>query len=275
MNIRDMEEDSSARTFSESAEARIAEIKRAADQVHDAYISESKKLYREDGQKKFSEAEHQELADDLKRQRDEAFSKLKKRADKASSEITEKLEVAALPERYLSDQDMERANSRRGFVQEDIDRLPLGEVPVLLREAELSGDRVEKWLASRYATIRADRELEKLRESGGAGVGAEEVSRHLREVREGAQRLQEQLQLPGARVRKQKLEALRRDAAGLKSHVLDRGLTHEERVALSSSPFTRGRSEGRGILREPRLSRCISNATAPASRIGYNSATVT
>lgn len=59
----------------------------------------------------------------------------------------------------------------------------------------------------------------------------------MREIREGAQRLQEQLQLPGARVRKQKLEALRRDAAGLKSHVLDRGLTHEERVALSSSPF--------------------------------------
>lgn len=170
-NIKDHGEDSRTRSFSESIQSEIARTRQTADGVHDAYTTELKKLYREDGQKKFSEAEHQELADDLKRQRDEAFAELKQRAEKVSSEIGEKLEVVALPERYLSDKEMERANSRRDFVREDVERL------------------------------------------------------------------REQLQLPGARIRKEGLEALRQEAAGLKSHVRDKSITHEERVAASRSPF--------------------------------------
>lgn len=237
LNIKDMEENSDLRSFSGTIEARITSLQQSANKAHDSFNAERQKLYREDGQQKYSPVEHKEIEDDLKRQRDEAFSELKQRTDKLSAEVSTKLEVTAKPERYLSDEEMTRANGRRDFVREDVDRLPLGEVPGLLRESELTGDRVERWLAARYATIRADRELEKLRERGGEGIGAEETSRHLREVREGAERLQEKLQLPGSKLRKQNLEALRQKTAGLKSHVLDKALTHEERVALSSSPF--------------------------------------
>lgn len=239
LNIKDMEEDSDLRSFSGIIEARITSLQQSANKAHDSFNAERQKLYREDGQQKYSPVEHKEIEDDLKRQRDETFSELKQRTDKLSAEVSTKLEVTAKPERYLSDEEMTRANGRRDFVREDVDRLPLGEVPGLLREAELTGDRVDRWLAARYATIRADRELEKLRE-GGASAGdvrAEDMSRQMREVREGAERLQEKLQLPGSKLRKQNLEALRQQTVGLKSHVRDKALTHEERVALSSGPF--------------------------------------
>jgi hypothetical protein len=223
--------------FAEDVRAKIGKARREADGAHDAYVAEQKKLYRQDGRRKYSDAEHAEIAADLARRRDEAFAGLKRRAEELSSEIGERLEVAQEPERYLSDAEMEQATIRANFVREDVERLPLGEVPGFLRGTELSGDRVEKWLASRYAQMRHDRELESLRESGGAGVRAEEISRHLREVREASGRLREQLQPPGAEGRKEALKKLGEEATGLKGHVLRKSLTHEERVAMSSSPF--------------------------------------
>ncbi len=236
-DMQDHSEENRAGDFSDRTRSEIASMTRKADGLHDSFINESKKLYRKDGQKKYSDTEHAEIMNSLTRQRDEAFSELKERADKLSSEVGAKLEVASSPERYLSDAEMEQATIRANFVREDVERLPLGEVPGFLRGTELSGDRVEKWLASRYAQMRHDRELESLRESGGAGVRAEEISRHLREVREASGRLREQLQPPGAEGRKEALKKLGEEATGLKGHVLRKSLTHEERVAMSSSPF--------------------------------------
>lgn len=236
-DIQDYKEDNRANDFSGRTRSEIARMRQKADGLHDSYVNEQKKLYREDGQPRFSAPEHNEIMEDLTRRRDEAFSELKERAGKISSEIGEKLEVASKPERYLSDAEMESAIIRANFVREDIESRPLGEVPGLLREAELSGGRVEKWLAARYAQMRHDQELESLRESGGASVGAEEISRHLREVREGAEHLRGQLQPPGAKGRKETLEKLREEAGGLTAHLRDKSLTHEERVARSSSPF--------------------------------------
>lgn len=236
-DVQDHIEDNRAHDYADRTRSEIARMRQQADGLHDAYVGEQKKLYREDSQMKFSETEHQEILDGLARQRDEAFSGLKERVEKLSSEVGERLEVASKPERYLSDEEMERATIRANFVREDVEARPLGEVPGLLREAELSGSRVEMWLASRYAQMRHDRELESLRERGGAGVGAEEISRHLREVREGAQRLSEQLRPPGAKGRKETLEKLREEAAGLTAHVRDKSITDAERVARSSSPF--------------------------------------
>ncbi len=236
-DVQDHQADNRLRRFAEGTRTEIEKARRSADGLHDSFVGEQQKLYREDGQKKYSEAEHAEIVAGLTRQRDETFSELKNRADGLASEVGERLEVASSPERYLSGEEAEQATIQANFVREDVERLPLGEVPGLLREAELSSDRVEKWLAARYAAMRADRELESLRESGGAGVGAEEISRHLREVREGAERLREQLQPPGAKGRKETLEKLREKAAGLKAHVQDKSITHDERVARSSSPF--------------------------------------
>lgn len=234
---KDQEENTSVWRLSERTAGEIAELRQAADAVHNDLLEEKAKLYRKDGKKRYSDAEHKERMDALTRRRDEIFVELKQRAEQVSAQVRERLEIASKPERYLSDKDMERAAIRSSFVQEDVERLPLGEVPSLLREAELSSDRVEKWLAARYATIRADLELLHLRETGGAGVAAEQVSRELREIREAAGRLTAQLQPPGAGERKKKLEALQQQAFELQQHVRWNSITEEERRRRTTSPY--------------------------------------
>lgn len=146
------------------------------------------------------------------------------------------LEVARQPPR-LSDEENERAINRKDFVREDMDHTPLTEIPDLLRAAELSGDRVEAWCAARYAQMRVERELERVREDRGDSGEDVEGARAIDAIRERVQKLKDGLRLPGDLRRRETLERLGTDTQSVASLVLNRSMTDEERLDMSASVF--------------------------------------
>lgn len=146
-------------------------------------------------------------------------------------EIKAKEEAARHSERYLSDAEMQTATARRSFVEEDYASLDLSEVLSLTQSALQSGDRVQQWLASRYASKRAYDE-----NMANSGYMDENKAANVRRLKELAGELDKQL-APNTAKRKETLATLKAEAVKAREHVRWRSMTHEERVAATDSPF--------------------------------------
>jgi hypothetical protein len=234
-------EDDGAKEFSTSRRAGFVSLRSSAEAAHDEFEREKEALYREDGLPVYSERQHEELLKAATEKRDTAFGRFAEDIAKHTAEINSKLELASLPPR-LDDKQMSRAASRQVFVREDIESSPLEDIPNLLRQAEITGDRAEIWCAIRYAKMRAERELQKMRDEAAAGTSipdgeAEKKSKALGDIRRKAGELEDSLHLPGAAKRKQDLKELKQEAAAVESYIRDKSITHAERLERSSSPF--------------------------------------
>ena len=149
----------------------LDEARQAVDSAAERYVSDRASLYRADGERRFSEAEHAEreaaaLAP-LHQARDRALA-----AVEAEMQTLRRFEEAQHedPSRLLTAGELAEANARSQFVREDAASLP---IPALCRQLRAalaaSGDPppvVDRFLYSRYAGQRLAAERESRGERG-------------------------------------------------------------------------------------------------------------
>lgn len=212
------------------------QIKQQADDASGRREREEAALYRGDGSKVYGEEEHAERLAAITSRRDETIAGLVEQAERATSEARARVENIENrdPLDRLSEDELARAGSRRAFVKEDAEDLPMDELAKRVQAATADGDKAVRALWGRYASRRVAAELEKLRQSGARANPADVEG--FGQLRDAADALTKKLNGGGyaiqLRTAREKLEAHREAAA----HVRSRTYTHAEKMAMSFSP---------------------------------------
>lgn len=156
--------------------------------------SAEQSLYREDGSRLYSDAEHAERLQQIKAERDQRAADLTEQADKLVEQ--RQAELAALedadPIVSLSESELSKANGLRAFIREDAEESSLQDLARRAKAASLSGDKVTALLYSRYASRRHARDLESMREANEAGIQSGVDVQALNSVKGVADELAEQ-----------------------------------------------------------------------------------
>jgi hypothetical protein len=165
-----------------SAETLKGRIDRAAERAEAA----KSKLYKPDGSKLYSDAEHAErmeaIAGEVAREAKEADEEAGRIAAAKEEELYRYRH--GCPTEDLLEQQLEAANARRVFVQEDCEELPLEELTKRLRGLLAGAKKETVWLYARYARRRADRTSKLLEDQGTPLPARAELSAQLRSLEE-------------------------------------------------------------------------------------------
>lgn len=138
------------------------------DQALASFRRKEQQLYREDGERIYSDEEHARRVEGLLQEFDQAKSQAEAEADRAVESANKTLQLEHRdPTDVLTAEELARANARRAFVAEDAEALPLSELTDRVRAATVAGDKATAFLYARYARRRVDSGLEAGRERGG------------------------------------------------------------------------------------------------------------
>lgn len=160
-----------------------AEIKRQADAAQQEYKDKEAKLYRSDGQRRYSDAEHSEQVRELRRERNEKLNTLAQEANAAMQEAearTSQIKSEDLSGR-LTAEELEGANARHAFVSEDVEQMPARAMDDRVNSVLASGDRASMYLHARALRKRAS-------QSDSPATGAESAARRLEDELFGSAR---------------------------------------------------------------------------------------
>lgn len=158
------------------------EIKRQADALQSEYEGKKSKLYRTDGEKLYSEAEHREQLRALQQERNQKLDLLGAEANAAMQEAeTESANIKSedLSGR-LTSEELANANSRHVFISEDIAKMPVRAIDARVDSVLASGDR-----SSMYLHARA---LHKRSSESDSPTGAESAAKRLEDALFGEKR---------------------------------------------------------------------------------------
>lgn len=156
---------------------------REVDQALAGFRRKEQQLYREDGERIYSEEEHARRVEDLLQEFDQAKSRAEAEADRAVESANKTLQLEHRdPADVLTTEELARANARRAFVAEDAEALPLSELTNRMRAAVAAGEKATAFLYARYGRRRVDSELGAGRERGGLAARDAALLRTLGEV---------------------------------------------------------------------------------------------
>jgi len=216
------------------------QLKQQADSASERREREEAALYREDGSKVYGEEEHAERLAVITSRRDADIAGLVEQSEKAVSEARTRVESIENrdPLDRLSEDELARAGSRRSFVKEDAEDLPLDELAKRIMVATAGGDKAMIALWSRYASRRVAAEREELqRDARSSTSTSPDRIEGFGRLQEAVGTLEKKMNSGGRAIElksaRDKLEA----ATEASQHVRSRTYTHEEKVAMSYTPF--------------------------------------
>jgi hypothetical protein len=174
--------------------------KQRIDRALERFRAGEKDLYTEEGQKLYSEEEHERRYDALlaefDREKDSVVSEADRAIEKAEHTLT--LEHRDLSD-SLSTEELERANAKRSYIEDDVWSLPLEALLKRVKAAQTAGDKPTMFLYARTLerrvsmeyesgnvtehTARAVRDLETLAPELAQAVRGQEAERDLERAR--------------------------------------------------------------------------------------------
>jgi hypothetical protein len=152
------------------------EIKRQAEALQAEYTDKEARLYRVDGQKRYSEAEHAEQIKVLRQERNQKLAALAEEANAAMQEASR--ESAAIKSEDLSGRltadelANANANARHAFVSEDVAEMPSQAIEDRVDSVLAGGDRASMYLHARALRKRAS-------QSDSPAMGTESAAKRL------------------------------------------------------------------------------------------------
>lgn len=171
-----------------AADNRLAEHRKEAEKAISVFEGQAKKLQREDGERLYSEAEHQERHTALARELAEHISKITESTeeDARSYEATAKSYEYGDPVAGLPAADRERLTASAPLVKEDTEMLPVGDLVERLKAVRGGSDRLAKVLHARYARFRvrqiSERRAQELQQGTASAGNPSGESASLREL---------------------------------------------------------------------------------------------
>ncbi len=211
-------------------------ITRQAQGAAERFQSNIASLYREDGQPVYSDAQHDALEESYRRERDETFAELKRKAEALEQRAAAAREAAAGadPLDYFDRETIQEAGARKDFIVEEAEGLSLPALTARIKRAAHSGSPGVAYLYQRYASRRHAEELAMLRETGGGDV---EMSEQLGELEAALDSLKEKA-VP-AQLEEDKRKASEAVEAAMNARLaVDRAnLLKGEREQRAYSPF--------------------------------------
>lgn len=119
-----------------------------ADAADKNYQEEQARLYRPDGTKFYSDAEHKEQEARLQTERLRTARAVEEEVERAMAETRQQLEHLQNedPSQLLNATELESANARRALVADDVSALSEGELVSRLKSVLASGDRATQFL---------------------------------------------------------------------------------------------------------------------------------
>jgi hypothetical protein len=158
------------------------EIKRQADALQSEYEGKRSKLYRGDGQKVYSDPEHNEQVRTLQRERNQKLDALGAEANTAMQEA--EAESANIKSEDLSgrltSEELANANARHAFVSEDVAEMPGRAIDARVDSVLAGGDRASMYLHARALRKRAS--------ESDTPTGAESAAKRLEDALFGEKR---------------------------------------------------------------------------------------
>lgn len=189
----------------------IAQLRMRTEAARQRYETERAKLFRADGSKFYSDAEHDERVAALRNERNAALREIERETDEelasARADLTA-LENGA-PTALLTTAELERANARRALVLDDVAGLRNDELVNRLEAVLHGGDRDSMFVYLQAGRRRVHELRGKLGAKPGEGTGVEvppELSRVLDDL---AEKL-----VPESRKRELEVTRLRIEEAG-------------------------------------------------------------
>jgi hypothetical protein len=184
---------------------------RRIDRALEQFRAGERDLYTEDGQKLYSDEEHE-------RRHDALLAEFDREKDSAVAEADRTIERAertlALEHRDLSDSltttELERANAKKSYVEDDVRDLPLENLECRAEAARAAGDKPTLFLYARTLPKRAEAEYE-------ASVFPDKAAKLERLAKE----LGEAVRGAEAKRELEKAEKEKRDANSLKLYAQD------------------------------------------------------
>jgi|GEM_PF-6123073 hypothetical protein len=156
------------------------QIKDRAEAAQAAFEAGQKRLYRSDGQRVYSDAEHRERLRELKAERKRACQEAYQEGTRATEEASRKTEdlksrdLSAL----LTPEEMHFASSRKLFVEDELNSMDGDAIVSRLSSVTKSGDRAGQYIH----LMAAKKHVADKRKSGRAAVGVGERVRELEEA---------------------------------------------------------------------------------------------
>lgn len=135
----------------------MSDLQQRVDNAYDRFETESAKLLREDGTRRFADRGHAERSAAPKAELGSALDTVETSADQEIALAETTLATHADRSALLSTQELEAANGRCAFVSEDADSLPLDELATHAEAVASSGDKASMFLFARYCRTRAER----------------------------------------------------------------------------------------------------------------------
>ncbi len=116
-------------------------ITRQAQGAAERYENNIASLFREDGERIYSDAQHDVLAESYRRERDEEFAELERKAERLEKSAAAAREAAAGadPIDYFDMEAIQEAGARREFVREEAEGLSLPALTARIKRAAHSG----------------------------------------------------------------------------------------------------------------------------------------
>jgi len=183
---------------------------RQIDDALERFREQEQLLYDENGERLWSDTEHerryQTLLDAFDRTRDAIIQQADRKIEEASTTLV--LEHRDLSD-SLTNEELERANTKRAYVEDDVWNLPLGDVVMLVRAAQAANDKPTMFLYARTLQRRVDTEYE-------ADNVNERTAKDVRELEELAPALTQAVRGPEAERKLEKAGETIRDANSLK-----------------------------------------------------------
>lgn len=184
------------------------EIKRQAEALQAEYTDKEARLYRVDGQKRYSEAEHAEQIKVLRQERNQKLAALAEEANAAMQEASR--ESAAIKSEDLSGRltadELANANARHAFVSEDVAEMPSQAIEDRVDSVLAGGDRASMYLHARALRKRAS-------QSDSPAIGTESAAKRLEDALFGDSRKEG---ISAAEQREQEYMNVQRLASSLK-----------------------------------------------------------
>jgi hypothetical protein len=187
----------------------VDELGNLAEQAIARFEEKKRTLYRRDGTKLFSTAEHDErlaaYTEELRAEVEGLIGQAERQA--AHHEELSRSTSYNDPTRGLSREELARLDALRPLIAEDFERLSAPVLMERLKAVAAGNDDVAKALHARYASFRAHAIKDELDAAARDGRAMpEETAARLRELEEAATLLSEQLADPGAKRRREEAE---------------------------------------------------------------------
>jgi hypothetical protein len=137
-------------------------LKSRAEAVQASFEREHAELFRPDGSKLYSDSEHDERENTLRAERHQKLTGIQAEVEAERAAALEELELIenADPTTLLSDDELRRADARRGFISDEVWALPEDRLVARLKAVRAGGNRAlmfAYWQAAKaHESVRAD-----------------------------------------------------------------------------------------------------------------------